>query len=111
MGDWPHQCVCLAGVADDADPRRQLTCVSDGSTATYSGMLPGVLAGQYRRERMEIDLARLCDAAGARLIVGEVTGLDLAGRRLRLASHPGAAVRRPLDRHRLCSVAERGGFG
>jgi selenide, water dikinase len=69
-------------------PGAQLTCVSDGSTATYSGMLPGVLAGQYGRERMEIDLARLCDAAGARLIVGEVTGLDLAGRRLRLASHP-----------------------
>jgi len=58
-----------------ADAR--LTCISNHSIATYSGMLPGVLAGQYQPEQMEIDLVRLCAAASARLIVDSVTGLDL----------------------------------
>ncbi len=58
-----------------ADAR--LTCISNYSIATYSGMLPGVLAGHYRAEQMEIDLVRLCASASARLIVDNVTGLDL----------------------------------
>lgn len=60
----------------------RLTCVSDEAVATYSGMLPGVLAGQYPPERMEIDLVRLTATAGARLIVDEVTGLDPARQEL-----------------------------
>jgi len=63
----------------------RLVCISDFPKATYSGMLPGVLSGQYGQERMEIDLRRLCRAAGAELIVGQVTGLDRPGRRLLLA--------------------------
>ena len=54
----------------------QLICVSNFWKASYSGMLPGVLAGQYETERMEIDLVRLCASSGARLIVDEVTGID-----------------------------------
>ncbi len=57
-------------------PNAQLVCVSNFPVATYSGMLPGVLAGQYVPEQMEIDLVRLCASAGARLIVDEVTGID-----------------------------------
>jgi len=57
-------------------PNARLTCVSNHPTATYSGMLPGVLAGQYPPETMEIDLVRLCAAAGARLIIGNVVGLN-----------------------------------
>ena len=57
-----------------ADAR--LTCISNFPIATYSGMLPGVLAGQYAVEEMQIDLVRLCAANGARLIVGNVIGLD-----------------------------------
>lgn len=63
----------------------RLTCVSNCAVSTYSGMLPGVLAGQYPPERMEIDLAQLCAAAGARLVIAEVTGLDVARRELRFA--------------------------
>lgn len=68
--------------------RARLTCVSNFSTVTYSGMLPGVLTGQYPPERMQIDLVRLCAAAGARLIVDEVTGLDAPGRRLLFRDRP-----------------------
>jgi selenide, water dikinase len=66
----------------------RLTCVSDFPIATYSGMLPGTLAGIYQPERMRIDLVRLCAAAGARLLVAEATGLDLARRELMLQDRP-----------------------
>ncbi|MCL6504357.1 MAG: hypothetical protein K6T86_16880, partial [Pirellulales bacterium] len=36
----------------------RLTCISDFALATYSGMLPGTLAGLYPPERMQIDLVR-----------------------------------------------------
>jgi selenide, water dikinase len=66
----------------------RLTCVSNFPVVTYSGMLPGVLAGQYPQERMEIDLVRLCAAAGARLIVGNVTGIDRENRSLLFDGRP-----------------------
>jgi selenide,water dikinase len=66
----------------------RLTCISNFPVVTYSGMLPGVLAGQYPQERMEIDLVRLCAAAGARLIVGSVSGLDRANRSLLFEDRP-----------------------
>ncbi|MBX7165624.1 MAG: selenide, water dikinase SelD [Pirellulales bacterium] len=69
-----------------ADAR--LTCISRFPTATYSGMLPGTLAGLYEPEAMEIDLVRLCASVGARLLCAEVTGLDVAGQRLQLANRP-----------------------
>jgi len=69
-------------------PSVRLTCVSNHAVATYSGMLPGVLAGQYPPARMEIDLVRLCAAAGARLVVADTCGLDVAGQKLLFAGRP-----------------------
>ncbi len=69
-------------------PETRLTCVSDYSVATYSGMVPGVLSGQYSQERMEIDLVRLCVASGVRLIVDRVTGLDEQKRHLLFDNRP-----------------------
>ncbi len=66
----------------------ELVCVSDFPIATYSGMLPGVLAGQYPFEQMEIDLVRLTQAAGARLVVGKVIGLDRVNRKLLFEDRP-----------------------
>ncbi len=54
----------------------RLVCISNFPVVTYSGMLPGVLSGQYSPERMEIDALRLCISAGARLIVDHVTSID-----------------------------------
>ncbi len=69
-------------------PRARLTCVSNFAIATYSGMLPGVLAGQYEPDAMQIDLVRLCAAAGARLVLDDVVGLDRDERRLVFANRP-----------------------
>jgi selenide, water dikinase len=66
----------------------RLTCVCDFSLATYSGMLPGTLAGLYPPGRMEIDLVRLCASAEARLLRANVTGLDLQERQLLCVDRP-----------------------
>jgi selenide,water dikinase len=69
-------------------PSARLTCVALWPVATYSGMLPGVLSGQYPPDAMEVDLVRLCAAAGARLILDETIGLDVDARCLRLRERP-----------------------
>ena len=66
----------------------QLICVSNFPISTYSGMLPGVLAGQYPMESMEIDLVRLCASANVRLIIGDVTGIDRERNRIQFADRP-----------------------
>jgi selenide,water dikinase len=58
--------------------------VSPSSKQLYSGMLPGVVAGHYRRHQAEIDVARLAEAAYAEFIEGEVAALDARARRARL---------------------------
>jgi selenide,water dikinase len=61
-------------------PDTDLTCISDHLVASYSGMMPAVLARQIPRQQMEIDLVRLCASAGARLLTDRVTGIDHAVR-------------------------------
>ncbi len=63
----------------------QLVCISNFPNATYSGMLPGTLAGQFTDDEMKIDLAALCDRASAQLIVAQVERLDVAKRTLHFA--------------------------
>ncbi|MFN9931540.1 MAG: selenide, water dikinase SelD [Cyanobacteriota bacterium] len=75
------------------DPRRRpadtrLTVVSRRSTALYSGMVPGLVAGLYRREECSIDLRRLCLQAGAAFVQAEISGLDPAARELVLQGRP-----------------------
>ena len=66
----------------------RLICVSDYDVATYSGMLPGVLAGDYLPEAMTINLRPFCDAAGAELVIARVTGLNRQDRQLVFADRP-----------------------
>lgn len=61
-------------------PGARLTVINPHPVAPYSGMLPGHVAGHYRREEMMIDLVRLARHAGARLIRSRVTGIDRANR-------------------------------
>jgi selenide,water dikinase len=67
---------------DDPISGCRLTCVSRYATATYSGMLPGVLGGQAREEEMKIDLRALARRARAELVIGDVSGLNLETRQL-----------------------------
>lgn len=69
-------------------PDVRLTLVSPFPKATYSGMLPGTLAGLYGPEEMEIDLVRFAAACGVRLIVDRVVGCDPIARRVLLSDRP-----------------------
>ncbi len=69
-------------------PDARLVCISNFRRATYSGMLPGVLAGQYDPAEMTIDLVRLCQSSGAELIIDEVMGLDKVQQRLEFDGRP-----------------------
>ena len=66
----------------------RITLVSPSSHTPYSGMLPGLVAGHYSFEQAHIDLARLCQWAGARFIAAEVTALDPEERCLSVAGRP-----------------------
>ncbi len=66
----------------------QLTVVSPYSRATYSGMLPGTLAGLYEPTEMEIDLYRFCSSCGVHLIVDSAVGLDPERREIHFSNRP-----------------------
>ena len=69
-------------------PDTSLTCISEQVVATYSGMLPAVLAGQVPPEAMEIDLVQLCASVGARLITERVSGLRPNDRQILFENRP-----------------------
>jgi selenide,water dikinase len=69
-------------------PDVRLTVVSPFGRATYSGMLPGTLAGLYQPDEMEIDLYRFTESCGVRLIVEEVIGFDPDIRRVLFSDRP-----------------------
>jgi pyridine nucleotide-disulfide oxidoreductase family protein len=67
-------------------PGCELVVVSPSALAPYSGMVPGWLAGTYRFDEICIDFGALAGAAGARLVIDELVGLDPKGRRVHLRS-------------------------
>ncbi len=56
---------------------------------TYSGMVPGVVAGHYSISEAQIDVARLCRQAGVRLVLDQVVALDAGGKMLGLEKSGG----------------------
>lgn len=64
----------------------KLTLISATEFATYSGMLPGVLAGRYEPVAMSIHLPPVAEGAGAELIVDPAIALDSAAKTVTLQS-------------------------
>ncbi len=71
----------------DPLPGARLTLIDPAPMAPYTGMLPGLVAGHYRRADLEIDLVRLARFAGARLLVGAVTDIDAHTGRVSVSGH------------------------
>lgn len=67
------------------EPGVVLTVIAKEIEAPYSGMLPGYVAGHYSYDDVHIDVIRLANWAGCRVIHGEVTGIDRANRRVQIA--------------------------
>jgi selenide,water dikinase len=87
-GGHTHALVLLRWLMAGQRPPGAITLVTRSSTAPYSGMVPGLVAGLYDRQACSIDLRRLCSAVDVTLVTAEITGLDLAGRQLLLAGRP-----------------------
>lgn len=72
----------------DPLPGARVTLIDPNPVAPYTGMLPGLIAGHYRRDELMIDLVRLGRFAGARVILDRATGIDLEARLIHLAGRP-----------------------
>ena len=63
----------------------EVVLVSEGRMHSYSGMVPGVIAGHYAAAEAQFDLARLAREAGAEMILGRVQRLDPGAKQIELA--------------------------
>lgn len=72
----------LLRYAASPDPAVQLTLLTLSPFSQYSGMIPGVIAGQFAARESRVDAEALVRAAGGVLIVGRAIGLDLGSRRV-----------------------------
>lgn len=54
----------------------RLTVIDPNPKPSYSGMLPGYIAGHYQRSELDIDLVRLARHAGASFVKAAATGID-----------------------------------
>eukprot|EP00188_Purpureofilum_apyrenoidigerum_P000869 Plantae.Rhodophyta-Purpureofilum_apyrenoidigerum.ctg14361.p1 GENE.Plantae.Rhodophyta-Purpureofilum_apyrenoidigerum.ctg14361~~Plantae.Rhodophyta-Purpureofilum_apyrenoidigerum.ctg14361.p1 ORF type:complete len:457 (+),score=71.13 Plantae.Rhodophyta-Purpureofilum_apyrenoidigerum.ctg14361:285-1655(+) len=62
----------------------ELVMISDGKRAMYSGMVPGVVAGQYEEKEASVDIEQLCQRNGWRFIQGRVEEIKATRQRLRV---------------------------
>ncbi|MEZ5851354.1 MAG: selenide, water dikinase SelD [Hyphomicrobiaceae bacterium] len=78
----------LRAFAMRPEPGVGLTVIAKELDAPYSGMLPGYVAGHYTLDECHIDVVRLAQRAGARLIHGTACGIDREARRVLLDGRP-----------------------
>ncbi|HEY9847049.1 MAG TPA: FAD-dependent oxidoreductase, partial [Candidatus Caenarcaniphilales bacterium] len=72
-------------------PGVRLTLITPQSYTSYSGMLPGHVAGFYDFDQCHIDLRPLAHFAQAQLLLDRAIGLDLKNDRVICAHHPDVA--------------------
>ncbi len=70
------------------EPGLQVTLLTRETMATYSGMVPGVVAGLHPPGSATLDVRELARQAGVRLVHAEAEGLDLPARRVLLRGRP-----------------------
>src|SRR3954471_8350407 len=70
------------------EPGVRLTLIGREPETPYSGMLPGLLRGEYTYQQAHIDLASLAAMANARLFLSEATAIDPNARTITLADRP-----------------------
>lgn len=75
----------------------RITLVVDRCEAVYSGMVPGVLSGQYRPDQVVVDAWPLARRAGVRVLVTRCARIEADAQKVHLTGRPAL----PYD---LCSV-------
>jgi len=82
-GGHAHLAV-LADMARSPWAGWDVTLVSPTPHLTYSGMVPGLIAGRYRADDCRIALPPLAQAAGVRWLQGRCNGIDADQRQVRI---------------------------
>ncbi|MFB6372870.1 MAG: FAD-dependent oxidoreductase, partial [Bradymonadaceae bacterium] len=72
----------------DPIPGVQITLITRDLYMSYSGMLPGLIAGHYEFDEAHVDLRRLAQFAGARMYHTEAVELDLEAQRVHCNGRP-----------------------
>ena len=90
----------LRRVAMRPMPGVRLTLIAREPHAPYSGMLPGLIRGDYDFDAAHIDCAPLAAAARARLLIAEATAIDLDGPQRKRRGAAGCRVRFSVHRCR-----------
>ena len=94
----------LSALARQRPADLDVTLVSPYPWQTYSGMLPGFVAGRYPMEACRIDIEPLARAAGVRWVAGRCSGLDAQARSAQIVPK-GDAAEAPLTlRYDLLSI-------
>ncbi len=75
----------LSRLAQQRPADLDITVVTPYPYQTYSGMVPGLVAGRYSETDCQIPLEPLIRAAGAKWVRARCSGIDAAGRRARLS--------------------------
>lgn len=85
VGGGHAQLSVLQALAKARVPGLDATLITPSAHQNYSGMLLGWMAGHYTQAQCRIDLRPLTQAAGVKLLLDHVTGLDTAQRYVSLA--------------------------
>ncbi len=88
LGGGHSHVLALQRWAMNPVPGWRVTLVSEHSSSAYSGMLPGLVAGEYRWDQTQIDLRALCRRLGVRFIRAKVDGVSRVQRRVFLEDRP-----------------------
>lgn len=88
VGGGHAQVAVLKSFAMRPVPGLRLTLVTRDIDTPYSGMLPGFVEGVWHADEIHIDLVRLAQMAGARLIHDTVTSIDPDARQIGFANRP-----------------------
>ena len=73
------------------EPDLKVTLVSPSRETPYSGLLPGVVGGHSPEQDLYIDLGRLCQFAGADLVLATATAIDPGSSEIELRNRPNLA--------------------
>jgi selenide,water dikinase len=78
----------LEGFAAAPPPNTRVTLIVDTPFAVYSGMVPGMIAGQYGERDLQIDVRPLAERADVQVIETRAVGIEAAERRIMLDDGP-----------------------
>ena len=69
-------------------PPLDIILISPSGFTPYTGMLPGLISGNYKRQDAYVDLVKLCNASGVRLLIGSVDKINLYKKSVMVQGRP-----------------------